>query len=286
REERVAVGDRAHARGTRDDVSIALRKHHDVAFVQPQRLLADDGGPARAARDTVELDQVLDPGQDRGNDLARRRRLGHPRLGALDVVEQCATQPDGAQQVGQGVAAHRVLSGCSGVLRPARSGGTVADGRPAQCSRRPARRQARGFRHRGVVRGEWPRDAVVNLSSETFMETQTVPDFEAIKTRQRATWAAGDFGRIGVTLQIVGESLCEAVDLRSTDRVLDVAAGNGNASLAAARRFADVTSTDYVPELLAQGRRRAEAEGLPMTTQLADAEDLPFGAGTFDVVLS
>jgi len=116
--------------------------------------------------------------------------------------------------------------------------------------------------------------------------TPSVPDYKAIKVRQQATWATGDFGRIGVQLQIVGESLCEAVDLRSTDVVLDVAAGNGNASLAAARRYADVTSTDYVPELLAQGRRRAEAEGLPMTTQLADAEDLPFGAGTFDAVLS
>jgi len=112
------------------------------------------------------------------------------------------------------------------------------------------------------------------------------PDFAAIKQRQQATWASGDFGRIGVTLQIVGESLCEAVDLRASDRVLDVAAGNGNASLAAARRFADVTSTDYVPELLAQGLRRAEADGLSMLTQVADAEDLPFPSGEFDVVLS
>ena len=99
------------------------------------------------------------------------------------------------------------------------------------------------------------------------------PDFEAIKVRQQATWASGDFGRIGVTLQIVGESLCEAVDLRGGENVLDVAAGNGNASLAAARRFADVTSTDYVPELLEQGLRRAEAEGLPMVTRVADAEE-------------
>ena len=114
----------------------------------------------------------------------------------------------------------------------------------------------------------------------------SAPDFEAIKTRQQATWASGDFGRIGVTLQIVGESLCEAVDLRATDRVLDVAAGNGNASLAAARRFADVTSTDYVPELLAPGLRRAEADGLSMLTRVADAENLPFHAGEFDVVLS
>jgi ubiquinone/menaquinone biosynthesis C-methylase UbiE len=112
------------------------------------------------------------------------------------------------------------------------------------------------------------------------------PDLEAIKTRQRATWGSGDFGRIGVQLQIVGESLCEAVDLRAGEKVLDVAAGNGNASLAAARRYATVTSTDYVLDLLAQGARRAEADGLPMTIQTADAENLPFGDGEFDVALS
>lgn len=120
---------------------------------------------------------------------------------------------------------------------------------------------------------------------QTALATQT-PDFQAIKTRQQATWASGDFGRIGVQLQIVGESLCEAVDLRATERVLDVAAGNGNASLAAARRYATVTSTDYVPELLAQGQRRAQADGLTITTRLADAEDLPFRDGEFDVALS
>ncbi len=112
------------------------------------------------------------------------------------------------------------------------------------------------------------------------------PDYGAIKTRQQATWSAVDFGRIGVRLQIVGESLCEAVDLRAGERVIDVAAGNGNASLAAARRFADVTSTDYVAELLDQGLRRADADGLSMVARLADAEDLPFEDGTFDVALS
>jgi len=117
-------------------------------------------------------------------------------------------------------------------------------------------------------------------------ESPAIPDYETIKTRQQATWASGDFGRIGVTLQIVGEELCEAVDLRSTDRVIDVAAGNGNASLAAARRFADVTSTDYVSALLEQGMRRAAADGLPMMTRVADAENLPFPDGEFDVALS
>ena len=112
------------------------------------------------------------------------------------------------------------------------------------------------------------------------------PDFGAIKTRQQATWASGDFGHVGVRLQIVGESLCEAVDLLAGERVLDVAAGNGNASLAAARRFAEVTSTDYVAALLEQGLRRAEAERLLITPQVADAERLPFADESFDVALS
>ena len=112
------------------------------------------------------------------------------------------------------------------------------------------------------------------------------PDLEAIKSRQRGTWSSGDYGQIGVRLQIVGESICEAVDLLATEKVLDVAAGNGNASLAAARRFADVTSTDYVPALLEEGRRRAEADGLPITFEAADAENLPYWDESFDVALS
>ena len=102
----------------------------------------------------------------------------------------------------------------------------------------------------------------------------TAPDFAAIKAKQQATWASGDFAVIGITLQIVGESLAEAVDVRAGERVLDVAAGNGNATLAAARRFADVTSTDYVPALLDKGRARADAEGLKVAFRVADAEAL------------
>jgi ubiquinone/menaquinone biosynthesis C-methylase UbiE len=117
-------------------------------------------------------------------------------------------------------------------------------------------------------------------------EVAAAPDFEAIKTRQQATWASGDFGHVGVRLQIVGETLCEAVDVLAGERVLDVAAGNGNASLAAARRFAEVTSTDYVPALLEQGLRRAEADRLLITPHVADAERLPFADGSFDVALS
>jgi len=120
----------------------------------------------------------------------------------------------------------------------------------------------------------------------TTATADTIVTLNAIKARQQATWAAGDFGIVGTTLQIVGESLCEAIDLRSGSKVLDVAAGNGNCSLAAARRWCDVTSTDYVVSLLEDGRRRAEAERLPMQFQEADAEALPFADGSFDAVLS
>lgn len=111
-------------------------------------------------------------------------------------------------------------------------------------------------------------------------------DLATIKSRQQAAWGSGDYAIIGTTLQIVGETLCEAVDLRSNQRVLDVAAGNGNATLAAARRFADVVSTDYVATLLERGRERAAADRLPVTFQEADAENLPFADASFDVVLS
>ena len=112
------------------------------------------------------------------------------------------------------------------------------------------------------------------------------PDFPAIKRRQQATWASGDYAIVGTTLQIVGETLAETIDIRAGEHVLDVAAGNGNATLAAARRFANVISTDYVPSLLDKARSRARAEGLPVHFEEADVENLPFADGTFDVVLS
>ena len=112
------------------------------------------------------------------------------------------------------------------------------------------------------------------------------PDYAAIKQRQQATWTAGDYAVVGTTLQIVGERLCEAIDVKAGERVLDVAAGNGNATLAAARRFAQVTSTDYVAALLDRGKERAAAERLPVTFQVADAEALPFADKSFDVALS
>jgi ubiquinone/menaquinone biosynthesis C-methylase UbiE len=119
------------------------------------------------------------------------------------------------------------------------------------------------------------------------MSVATLPlDYTAIKRRQHAVWSAGDYAIIGATLQIVGERLCEAVDMRAGSSVLDVAAGNGNATLAAARRFARVTSTDYVGASLERGKERALAERLAVSFQEADAEALPFPDGSFDVALS
>ncbi|HEU4617707.1 MAG TPA: class I SAM-dependent methyltransferase [Gammaproteobacteria bacterium] len=126
----------------------------------------------------------------------------------------------------------------------------------------------------------------MSTAKQTLTEAPKAPDLTAIKAKQQATWAAGDYAVVGATLQIVGESLAEAADIRAGEHVLDVAAGNGNATLAAARRFAEVTSTDYVEALLARGADRARAEGWNVRFQTADAEALPFADGTFDAVLS
>jgi ubiquinone/menaquinone biosynthesis C-methylase UbiE len=122
--------------------------------------------------------------------------------------------------------------------------------------------------------------------SSVISASPTSVDFAAVKTRQQAAWSTGNYAVVGTTLQIVGENLCEALDLRSGARVLDVAAGNGNATLAAARRWCNVTSTDYVPSLLECGRVRAKAEGHAIEFQEADAENLPFADASFDVVMS
>jgi SAM-dependent methyltransferase len=116
--------------------------------------------------------------------------------------------------------------------------------------------------------------------------TLTLDALEAVKEKQRATWASGDYAVIGISLQIIGEQLCESVDVCAGWKVLDVAAGNGNAALAAARRGCEVTATDYVETLLDRARQRADADGVSVTTQLADAEDLPYEDGSFDAVLS
>jgi ubiquinone/menaquinone biosynthesis C-methylase UbiE len=112
------------------------------------------------------------------------------------------------------------------------------------------------------------------------------PDLSALKAKQHAAWSSGDYAVVGATLQIMGESLCEAMDLRGGQKVLDVAAGNGNVTLAAARRWCDVTSTDYVESLLERGRARAQAEGWNIKFQEADAEALPFKDASFDAIVS
>jgi ubiquinone/menaquinone biosynthesis C-methylase UbiE len=125
----------------------------------------------------------------------------------------------------------------------------------------------------------------MTMSSAAASQTLQ-PDFEALKARQHGAWSSGDYAVVGTTLQIVGEDLCEALDVRSGQKVLDVAAGNGNVTLAAARRWCDVVSTDYVPSLLERGRVRAAAEGLSIEFKEVDAEALSFSDGSFDVVVS
>jgi SAM-dependent methyltransferase len=127
---------------------------------------------------------------------------------------------------------------------------------------------------------------VISPSAISQNTQSTKPDLIAVKARQQGAWSSGDYAVVGTTLQIVGEDLCEAMDLRAGQMVLDVAAGNGNVSLAAARRWCDVTSTDYVPALLERGRQRAAADRLTIKFQEADAEALPFADNTFDAVVS
>src|SRR6187549_1612098 len=126
----------------------------------------------------------------------------------------------------------------------------------------------------------------MSTATLAMKEQSAAPDLKALKTRQQGAWSSGDYAVIGTTLQIVGEELCEALDLRSGQRVLDVAAGNGNAALAAARRWCNVTASDYVPALLDRAAERAVAERLPIELDIADAEALPYADGSFDVVTS
>lgn len=131
-----------------------------------------------------------------------------------------------------------------------------------------------------------PASAATNPTHPGKQSPNPAPDLVALKTRQQAAWSSGNYAIVGSTLQIVGEQLCEALDLKSGSKVLDVAAGNGMMSLAAARRWCDVTSTDYVPALLERGRVRANAEGMRIAFEEADAENLPFDDNSFDTVVS
>jgi len=112
------------------------------------------------------------------------------------------------------------------------------------------------------------------------------PDLSAVKARQQGAWSSGDYAIVGTTLQIVGEQLCETLDIHAGQKVLDVASGNGNAALAAARRWCEVVASDYVPSLLERARERAAADRLQIGFEIADAEALPFDSGSFDVVMS
>ena len=124
------------------------------------------------------------------------------------------------------------------------------------------------------------------MTTTTAVRQTATPELAALKSRQQVAWSSGNYAVVGTTLQIVGEQLCEAMDLRAGSKVLDVAAGNGMISLAAARRWCDVTSTDYVPALLESGRARAAANGLSIKFMEADAESLPFDDASFDAVVS
>ena len=121
---------------------------------------------------------------------------------------------------------------------------------------------------------------------DTHTTIKPATDYTAIKAKQNVAWGSGDYSKVGVTLQITGEELAEAMDMAADAKVLDVAAGNGNATLAFARRFCDVTSTDYVAELLEASAGRAKAEGLLVNYKVADAENLPFEDQSFDAVVS
>lgn len=123
-------------------------------------------------------------------------------------------------------------------------------------------------------------------STMTNVSSTTPADLQAVKEQQRSMWGTANYASVGSRILLVSELLCEAVDLQGGERVLDVACGNGNAALAAARRFADVTGCDYQPRLLEQARARAQAEQLDVDFREGDAEALPFGDDEFDVVLS
>src|SRR5205807_4727516 len=145
--------------------------------------------------------------------------------------------------------------------------------------------------HPAADRQFWEDTAMAHATATSPKQTDHsaaagAPDLAALKTRQQAAWSSGNYAIVGSTLQIVGEELCEALDLKAGSKVLDVAAGNGMASLAAARRWCDVTSTDYVPALLERGQARAAAEGMQIEFREADAENLPFDDNSFDTVLS
>lgn len=128
---------------------------------------------------------------------------------------------------------------------------------------------------------------MLGCMTTTVEPTSTpTPDFTAIKGRQQKTWGSGDYHQIAAIIVPIAERLCDIIDLRADEQVLDVATGSGNAAIAAARRMTSVTGVDYVPSLLERGRQRAQAEGVSVTFIEGDAEALPVDDGAYDVVLS
>jgi SAM-dependent methyltransferase len=112
-------------------------------------------------------------------------------------------------------------------------------------------------------------------------------DLQAVRDVQQRTWSEGDFSMVAGIVMMVAEELVEALDVLPDERVLDVACGSGNGALAAARRaWGNTVGADFVPALLERGRERAAAERLDIEFVEADATDLPFGEGEFDVVMS
>lgn len=124
------------------------------------------------------------------------------------------------------------------------------------------------------------------MTSPSVVSSQGVPDFAAVTGRQQQTWGTGDFNVIALSVIGASEQLCDAIDPRPGQRVLDVACGSGNAALIAARRYCDVTGIDYVPELLARARQRAAADGVQVDFREGDAQALPVADGSYDVVMS
>jgi SAM-dependent methyltransferase len=124
------------------------------------------------------------------------------------------------------------------------------------------------------------------LRDTSVLSSRQDPDFSAVKKRQQATWASGDFSVVAARIVYQAEQLCETADLQAGWRVLDVATGSGNAALAAARRGCQAVGIDYVPALLERGMIRAAAEHLSVEFLEGDAEQLPFPDAAFDAVVS
>src|SRR5207342_2341609 len=264
---------RSHSRRTRHHVRVALRQDDDVAAPQSQRLFSLQGDPAFTRGDHVVRDHLVDVGHHRAGDVTGRRCLGQPFSRAGKVVEERAAQSHRAQYVGEGVVAHGAACQHRSRIRFWQTRDQPAHARAIAGCRDESRgvsikRQAVALQTM-IARPTLRRTSMSLARDLPKRVAVAMPDLRAIKTTQQATWASGDFAVIGTTLQIVGETLAEAVDIRAGERVLDVAAGNGNATLAAARRFAHVTSTDYVPSLLEKGAARAGAEGLRVDFEVA-----------------